>query len=44
MIVSVTDAVVLDADKCYRAAQSRDTRFDGWFYVAVRTTDRKSVV
>lgn len=28
----------LDPDRCYRAAQSRDARFDGWFFVAVRTT------
>jgi AraC family transcriptional regulator of adaptative response / DNA-3-methyladenine glycosylase II len=28
----------LDADRCYRAAASRDARFDGWFYVAVRST------
>ncbi len=28
----------LDADRCYRVAQSRDERFDGWFYIAVRTT------
>ena len=34
----VIDALVLDPDRCYRAAQSRDARFDGWFYVAVRTT------
>ena len=34
----MSDAAVLDADRCYRAAQSRDARFDGWFYVAVRTT------
>ena len=32
------DALVLDPDRCYRAAQSRDARFDGWFFVAVRTT------
>ena len=32
------DALHLDADRCYRAAQSRDPRFDGWFYIAVRTT------
>ncbi len=40
MMVSVTDSAVLalDPDRCYRAAQSRDARFDGWFYVAVRTT------
>jgi AraC family transcriptional regulator of adaptative response / DNA-3-methyladenine glycosylase II len=34
----VFDSQVLDPDRCYRAAQSRDARFDGWFYVAVRTT------
>ncbi len=38
MMVSVIDTLVLDDDRCYRAAQSRDARFDGWFYVAVRTT------
>ncbi len=26
------------ADTCYRAMQSRDQRFDGWFYVAVSST------
>jgi AraC family transcriptional regulator of adaptative response / DNA-3-methyladenine glycosylase II len=34
----MSDAALLDADRCYRAAQSRDARFDGWFYIAVRTT------
>lgn len=34
----VLDALVLDPERCYLAAQSRDARFDGWFYVAVRTT------
>lgn len=29
---------LLDDDRCYRAAASRDARFDGWFYVAVRST------
>ena len=38
MMVCVNDTVHLDADRCYRAAQSRDERFDGWFYIAVRTT------
>ncbi len=40
MMVSVTNpaTIALDHDRCYRAAQSRDARFDGWFYVAVRTT------
>jgi AraC family transcriptional regulator of adaptative response / DNA-3-methyladenine glycosylase II len=28
----------LDPDRCYRAAASRDARFDGCFYTAVRTT------
>jgi AraC family transcriptional regulator of adaptative response / DNA-3-methyladenine glycosylase II len=30
--------VVEDFERCYRAVQSRDRRFDGWFYVAVTTT------
>jgi AraC family transcriptional regulator of adaptative response / DNA-3-methyladenine glycosylase II len=30
--------VQLDDDTCYRALQSRDARFDGWFFTAVRTT------
>ena len=28
----------LDAEACYRAVSSRDRRFDGVFYTAVRTT------
>jgi len=32
------DRFVLDHGRCYRAAQSRDSRFDGWFVMAVRTT------
>ena len=28
----------LDFERCYRAVESRDTRFDGWFITAVRTT------
>ncbi|MFI5932885.1 AlkA N-terminal domain-containing protein [Actinoplanes sp. NPDC051494] len=28
----------LDFERCYRAVGSRDQRFDGWFYTAVRTT------
>ncbi|MFC7527901.1 DNA-3-methyladenine glycosylase 2 family protein [Actinoplanes sp. GCM10030250] len=28
----------LDFERCYRAVDSRDQRFDGWFYTAVRTT------
>ena len=27
-----------DFDHCYRAVQSRDSRFDGWFVTAVLTT------
>jgi AraC family transcriptional regulator, regulatory protein of adaptative response / DNA-3-methyladenine glycosylase II len=30
--------VALDFDLCYRATESRDARFDGWFIVGVRTT------
>src|SRR3954452_19816311 len=29
---------VADSERCYRAVQSRDRRFDGVFYTAVRTT------
>lgn len=29
---------VFDADTCYKAMQARDSRFDGRFFVAVRTT------
>jgi AraC family transcriptional regulator of adaptative response / DNA-3-methyladenine glycosylase II len=28
----------LDRDGCYRAVSSRDRRFDGVFFIAVRTT------
>ena len=28
----------LDTEACYRAVSSRDRRFDGVFYTAVRTT------
>jgi AraC family transcriptional regulator, regulatory protein of adaptative response / DNA-3-methyladenine glycosylase II len=28
----------LDFDRCYRAVESRDQRFDGWFYTAVSST------
>ncbi|MCU1594209.1 MAG: transcriptional regulator AraC family protein [Frankiales bacterium] len=27
-----------DVDQCLRAVQSKDARFDGWFFTAVRTT------
>jgi AraC family transcriptional regulator of adaptative response / DNA-3-methyladenine glycosylase II len=30
--------VIEDFDHCYQAAQSRDPRFDGWFFVAVTST------
>ena len=30
--------ILPDSDTCYRAVQARDTRFDGWFFTAVRTT------
>jgi AraC family transcriptional regulator of adaptative response / DNA-3-methyladenine glycosylase II len=29
---------LLDTERCYRAVASRDARFDGWFFTAVRTT------
>lgn len=29
---------VEDFDRCYRAVQSRDPRFDGWFFTAVTST------
>ncbi len=32
------DRIHLDRDRCIRAVQSKDARFDGWFYTAVRTT------
>jgi AraC family transcriptional regulator, regulatory protein of adaptative response / DNA-3-methyladenine glycosylase II len=30
--------VELDFERCYRAVDSRDQRFDGWFYTAVTST------
>src|SRR5580658_7903374 len=30
--------VLEDFDHCYRAVQSRDARFDGWFFTAVTST------
>jgi AraC family transcriptional regulator of adaptative response / DNA-3-methyladenine glycosylase II len=30
--------IVADPDRCYRAISSRDARFDGWFFTAVRST------
>ncbi|MGH1357314.1 MAG: DNA-3-methyladenine glycosylase 2 family protein [Burkholderiaceae bacterium] len=35
---SATSRLLADADACYRAMQSHDARFDGRFFVAVRTT------
>lgn len=32
------DTVLSDRERCYRAVRSRDSRFDGMFYTAVRTT------
>ena len=32
------DVLPLDDEQCYRACQGRDSRFDGWFVTAVRTT------
>src|SRR5689334_2236302 len=34
----MTTAMHLDPESCYRAVKSRDRRFDGVFYTAVRTT------
>ncbi|MGI8993178.1 MAG: AlkA N-terminal domain-containing protein [Nocardioidaceae bacterium] len=36
--MDATYEMVSDADRCYRAVLSRDHRFDGVFYTAVRTT------
>ena len=30
--------MIEDPDRCYQAAQSRDARFDGWFFCAVTST------
>ncbi len=30
--------MIEDAEQCYRAVSSRDSRFDGWFVTAVRST------
>ncbi|MFN2518565.1 MAG: AlkA N-terminal domain-containing protein [Jatrophihabitantaceae bacterium] len=30
--------ILPDPETCYRAMQARDPRFDGWFFIAVRTT------
>src|SRR5215212_9789496 len=31
-------SVIEDPERCYRAVQSRDSRFDGWFFTAVTST------
>jgi AraC family transcriptional regulator of adaptative response / DNA-3-methyladenine glycosylase II len=36
--VASIDEVVHDPERCYRILLSRDARFDGWFFVGVRTT------
>src|SRR5512142_3283920 len=33
-----TRRMELDFERCYRAVDSRDQRFDGWFYTAVSST------
>ena len=33
-----TASVIENPEQCYRAVSSRDSRFDGWFVTAVRTT------
>jgi AraC family transcriptional regulator of adaptative response / DNA-3-methyladenine glycosylase II len=30
--------ILPEAETCYRAVKGRDARFDGWFFIAVRTT------
>ena len=35
---AITGVVELDPSRCYRALETRDRRFDGRFFVAVRTT------
>jgi len=37
-VIDGGDSIVHDVERCYRAVQSRDARFDGWFVTAVRTT------
>lgn len=32
------DGVIEDFERCYRAVQSKDPRFDGWFFTAVTST------
>src|SRR6202158_1944147 len=37
-MMSSVSANPLDFERCYRAVESRDARFDGWFITAVKTT------
>src|ERR1700737_2237895 len=37
-MMSAVSATPLDFERCYRAVESRDARFDGWFITAVKTT------
>src|ERR1700737_373171 len=37
-MMSSVSANPLDFERCYRAGESRDARFDGWFITAVKTT------
>jgi AraC family transcriptional regulator, regulatory protein of adaptative response / DNA-3-methyladenine glycosylase II len=36
--MSNTEGVIEDFEHCYRAARSKDPRFDGWFFTAVTST------
>lgn len=38
MYIAAIPPVPADFDRCYRAVQSKDSRFDGWFVTAVLTT------
>jgi len=38
MHVAMMGIMTLDRDACFRALRARDTRFDGRFFIAVRTT------
>src|SRR4051794_7482839 len=38
MTTEMTSEMTSDRDACLRAVQSRDERFDGWFYTAVTST------
>src|SRR5919202_1144496 len=36
--MNIVNVHPLDFERCYRAVESRDSRFDGWFITAVTTT------